>query len=85
MVAAEVLDELQVTVPVRFCDAPLEYTPVAVKLAVVPGAILVFAEETVMETSVAGVAGVTGVDLFPPPQPVSMQTAKNKMMMYFNI
>lgn len=52
IVAKAVFDELQVTELVRFWNEPSEYLPVAAKLAVVPGAMLLFAGETEIDVSV---------------------------------
>jgi hypothetical protein len=56
IVAAPVLDELQVTAVVRFCVVLSEYFPVAANCCLVPLAMLGLAGMIVMETRVAGVA-----------------------------
>jgi len=55
IVATPVVDELQVTVVVRFCVVPSENVPVAVNCLVVPLATLGLVGVTAMETSVAAV------------------------------
>ena len=66
IVATPVVDELQVTVVVRFCVELSEYVPVAVNCRVVPSTTLGLAGVTAMETSVAAVT-VSVVDPETPP------------------
>ena len=66
MVATPVFDELHVTEAVRFWEVLSENNPCAVNCVVVPGAILLLAGVTVMETR------ETGVDL--PLQPERIKT-----------
>jgi len=71
MVAAAVLDDVQVTVAVRFCVEPSEYVPVAVNCWVRPGRTLGLAGVTAMESS-SGDSTVSPVFPVTPPDVAEM-------------